>query len=144
MAGPVVTVSLPPDDNLMVHAAVEQCEPGDVLLVVPTAPSSFAMVGELLATSLAARGVAGLVVDAGEARVTFREAAPAAGIFKTLVHSARNFRVLVAGDAGGSTAAGTGTTAGWGGDTSVTGAGTVVFGAGTGGALASTGGGATG
>ena len=65
MAGPVVTVSLPPDDNLMVHAAVEQCEPGDVLLVVPTDPSSFAMVGELLATSLAARGVAGLVVDAG-------------------------------------------------------------------------------
>jgi 4-hydroxy-4-methyl-2-oxoglutarate aldolase len=65
MAGPVVTVSLPPDDNLMVHAAVERCEPGDVLLVVPTAPSSCAMVGELLATSLGARGIAGLVIDAG-------------------------------------------------------------------------------
>jgi 4-hydroxy-4-methyl-2-oxoglutarate aldolase len=65
IAGAAVTVSLPPDDNLMIHAAVECCGPGDVLLVVPTEPSACAMIGELLATSLAARGVAGIVVDAG-------------------------------------------------------------------------------
>jgi 4-hydroxy-4-methyl-2-oxoglutarate aldolase len=65
IAGTAVTVSLPPDDNLMIHAAVEHCGPGDVLLVVPTAPSACAMIGELLATSLAARGVVGIVVDAG-------------------------------------------------------------------------------
>jgi 4-hydroxy-4-methyl-2-oxoglutarate aldolase len=65
IAGPVVTVSLPPDDNLMIHAAVECCVAGDVLLVVPTAPSRRGMVGELLATSLVAHGVVGLVIDAG-------------------------------------------------------------------------------
>lgn len=65
IAGPAITVSLPPDDNLMVHAAIECCEPGDILLVVPTAPSACAMIGELLATSLAARGVTGIIVDAG-------------------------------------------------------------------------------
>lgn len=65
IAGPAVTVTLPPDDNLMIHAAVELCEPGDVLLVVPTASSTHGMVGELLATALAAHGVAGLIIDAG-------------------------------------------------------------------------------
>ena len=65
IAGPAVTVSLPPDDNLMVHAAIECCQPGDILLVAPTAPSACAMIGELLATSLAARGVTGIIVDAG-------------------------------------------------------------------------------
>jgi 4-hydroxy-4-methyl-2-oxoglutarate aldolase len=65
LAGRAVTVSLPPDDNLMVHAAVERCEFGDVLVVVPTVPSGCAMIGDLLATSLAARGIAGVVVDAG-------------------------------------------------------------------------------
>jgi 4-hydroxy-4-methyl-2-oxoglutarate aldolase len=49
----------------MIHAAVEVCEPGDVLVVTTTAPSSHGMFGELLATSLMARGVRGLVIDAG-------------------------------------------------------------------------------
>lgn len=65
VAGPVVTISLPPDDNLMIHAAVEHCRPGDIVLIVPTAPSSCGMVGELLATSLAGQGVVALVIDAG-------------------------------------------------------------------------------
>jgi 4-hydroxy-4-methyl-2-oxoglutarate aldolase len=65
LAGAAVTVSSHPGDNLMVHAAVEVCQEGDVLVVANTAPSTHGMFGELLATSLLARGVRALVVDAG-------------------------------------------------------------------------------
>ncbi|HKE72002.1 MAG TPA: 4-carboxy-4-hydroxy-2-oxoadipate aldolase/oxaloacetate decarboxylase [Acidimicrobiales bacterium] len=65
LAGPAVTVSCHPGDNLMVHAAVEVCREGDVLVVTTTAPSTHGMFGELLATSLVARGVRALVIDAG-------------------------------------------------------------------------------
>ena len=65
IAGPAVTVAAHPGDNLMVHAAVEVCQPGDVLVVTTHSPSTDGMVGELLATSLMVRGVRGLVVDAG-------------------------------------------------------------------------------
>jgi 4-hydroxy-4-methyl-2-oxoglutarate aldolase len=65
MAGPAVTVSLPAGDNLMIHAAVEVCQPGDVLVVVPTSDSTDGYCGDLIATSLRSRGVVGLVIDAG-------------------------------------------------------------------------------
>jgi 4-hydroxy-4-methyl-2-oxoglutarate aldolase len=65
LAGPAVTVSCHPGDNLMVHAAVEVCREGDVLVVTTTAPSTHGMFGELLATSLLSRGVRALVIDAG-------------------------------------------------------------------------------
>jgi 4-hydroxy-4-methyl-2-oxoglutarate aldolase len=60
-----VTVSCQAGDNLMVHAAVEVCRAGDILVVVTTSPSTDGMLGELLATSLAAHGVVGVVLDAG-------------------------------------------------------------------------------
>lgn len=65
VAGPAITVLSHPGDNVMIHAAVETCRPGDVLVVVNTAPSTHGMFGELLATSLMHRGVRGLVIDAG-------------------------------------------------------------------------------
>lgn len=65
VAGSAVTVLCPAGDNLMIHAAVEVCEPGDVLVVATTLESTHGMFGELLATSCRARGVTGLVIDAG-------------------------------------------------------------------------------
>jgi len=65
IAGPAVTVSCAPGDNLMVHAAVETCRPGDILIVTTTSPSTDGMIGELLATSLRAHGVIGIVTAAG-------------------------------------------------------------------------------
>jgi 4-hydroxy-4-methyl-2-oxoglutarate aldolase len=70
IAGPAVTVSCHPGDNLMVHAAVETCRTGDVLVVTTTSPCTDGMLGELLATSLRAHGVVGVVIDAGVRDVT--------------------------------------------------------------------------
>lgn len=64
VGGSAVTVLSHPGDNLMLHAAVECCQPGDVLVVAVTAPSTHGAFGDLLASSLMAHGVRGLIIDA--------------------------------------------------------------------------------
>ncbi len=65
ISGTAVTCTLPPGDNWMLHVAVEQCREGDVLVAAAISQSHSGYFGELIATSLSARGVRGLVLDAG-------------------------------------------------------------------------------
>jgi 4-hydroxy-4-methyl-2-oxoglutarate aldolase len=63
-AGPARTVRCGQNDNLMVHAAVAEALPGEVLVLTMPEPAPVALVGDLLATQAKGRGVAALLVDA--------------------------------------------------------------------------------
>lgn len=65
ICGPAVTVTCHAGDNLMVHAAIEVCQPGDVLVITTIGESVSGMIGELIIRALMMRGVQGVIIDAG-------------------------------------------------------------------------------
>jgi len=64
VAGPARTALCGQDDNLMVHAIIEQIRPGEVLVLAMPEPTPVALIGELLVTQVKVKQAAGILVDA--------------------------------------------------------------------------------
>jgi 4-hydroxy-4-methyl-2-oxoglutarate aldolase len=105
ISGPAVTALCHPGDNWMIHVAIEMIQPGDVLVVGLASPNTDGLFGDLLATSLMARGCAGLILDAGCRDISTLEqmkfpvwsrAISAQGTVKETVHSV-NLPILCGG-----------------------------------------------
>ncbi|MGG1399005.1 4-carboxy-4-hydroxy-2-oxoadipate aldolase/oxaloacetate decarboxylase [Bacillus salipaludis] len=65
ICGPAVTAVCPAGDNLMIHAAIEVCKPGDVLVITTVGEMVAGMIGELIVTALIKKGVQGVIIDSG-------------------------------------------------------------------------------
>lgn len=65
ICGPAVTAVCRAGDNLMIHAAIEVCKPGDVLVITTVGETVAGMIGELIVTALIKRGVQGVIIDSG-------------------------------------------------------------------------------
>jgi len=64
VAGPARTVTCGQGDNLMVHAAMAELQPGEVLVLTMPEPAPVALVGDLLATQAKVHGAAAMLIDA--------------------------------------------------------------------------------
>ena len=65
IVGPAVTVTCPAGDNLMIHAAIEVCKPGDIVVITTVGEGVAGMIGELIVTALIKKGVKGVIIDSG-------------------------------------------------------------------------------
>lgn len=63
LCGPAFTVDSPPANNLLIHEAIYQAQPGDVLVVRVGDHYEAGYWGEIMAVAAVARGIVGLVID---------------------------------------------------------------------------------
>ncbi|GGB48261.1 4-carboxy-4-hydroxy-2-oxoadipate aldolase/oxaloacetate decarboxylase [Lentibacillus populi] len=63
IVGPAVTATCYAGDNLMIHAAIEVCKPGDILVITTIGENIAGMIGELIVRALIERGVQGVIID---------------------------------------------------------------------------------